>query len=185
MPRTAPAKAGATRAAGTGTAAAQTLTIRIDTREQDPFTFASVTMPILPLKLIRGTLPTGDYADDGRHCLPPAEQAVVERKSLADLYGSLGHGRERFEREFVRLAEYGYAALVIESDWSQIMRPNDYLRHLTRLKPKTVVNTLLAWGERYGVHVWPCPGRRFAEQLTHRIIERWSRDHMQQEQPNA
>ena len=167
MPRTAPATA------------MQAMTIRVDTREQSPFDFASVASPVIPFTTVRATLQTGDYdlaafADAGRD---PIEQIVVERKSLSDLYGSLGHGRERFEREFQRMADYGYAAVVIESDWLQIMRPNDYLRHPTLVRPKSVVQTLLAWSQRYEVHVYPCPGRRFAEQLTHRMLERWARDH--------
>lgn len=164
---------------------AQTLTIRIDTREQDPFTFESVRMPYYPFRVTRGTLPTGDYADDGRIAMPPGAQAVVERKSLADLYGTMTRGRDRFERECTRMAEYGYAAIVIEATWEQIMRPNDYLRHGTRMVPRAVVAGLIAFAQRYGVHVIPCPGRRFAEQLTHRIIERWARDHENEDSGTA
>lgn len=166
-----------------------TLTIRIDTREQDPFTFESVRMPILPFRTIRGTLPTGDYADNDRLTLSPEDQAVVERKSLADLYNTMGKGRDRFTRECVRMAEYGYAAIVIEASWEQIMAPNSIgmLRHPTKMLPKTVVLGLLALAQRYRIHVIPCPGRKFAEQLTHRILERWARDHQHdhQQQPNA
>ena len=154
-----------------------TLTIRIDTREQDPFTFASVSLPVLQFRTVRGMLPTGDYADDDRIVLPPADQCVIERKSLADLYGTMGRGRDRFERECERMAEYGYAAIIIEASWHEIADPNTHLRHPTRMRPKTVILGLMAFSRRYGVHILPCPGRRFAEQLTHRIIEGWARDH--------
>lgn len=159
---------------------AQALTIRVDTREQDPFTFASVNMPVLPFTVVRGTLRTGDYADDARVDLPPAEQAVVERKSLADLYGTMSRGRERFERECERLAEFGHAALVIEATWAEILNPNAFLPHATQMNPKSVAAGLIAYSQRYGVHIWDCPGRRFAEQVTHRILERWARDHPHQ-----
>lgn len=158
----------------------QTLTIRVDTREQDPFTFDCVAKPVLPFTVVRGTLKTGDYADDGRCSLPPAEQCIVERKSLPDLYSTMARGRGRFERECQRLAEFGYAAIVIEADWHGILRPNEHLQHATKMSPKSVVAGLLAFGQRYGLHVFPCPGRRFAEQLTHRLLERWARDHLQE-----
>jgi ERCC4-type nuclease len=44
-----------------------------------------------------------------------ADQIAVERKSLADLFGTLGQGRERFERELVRLSAHQYAAVVDRS----------------------------------------------------------------------
>lgn len=157
--------------------APRTFTIRIDTREQNPFTFASVNMPVLPFSTVRATLKTGDYDLAEFAERPVAERVVVERKSLADLYGTLSRGRERFEREILRMAEYGYAAIVIEATYTEIATPNWHLPHATLMTSKSVIASLLAWSQRHGIHVFDCPGRRFAEQLTHRILERWARDH--------
>lgn len=94
----------------------------IDTREQKPFGFDGLRCDVadgggpLTVPTVRGTLKSGDYS------LLGYETAVaVERKSLDDLYGTLGQGRERFERELVRLSSYRFAAVVIEGDWRAIL----------------------------------------------------------------
>jgi len=154
-----------------------TMTIKVDTREHLAYDFKSVKSPQIPFEVVRATLETADYTADAPLCSTKADQIVIERKSLADLYSTLGHGRDRFEREFQRMAEYGYAALVVEATWEQIADPNKHLKHPTLMVPKTVVATLVAWSQRYGVHVFTCPGRVFAEKLTYRLLERWARDH--------
>ncbi len=75
--------------------------IRVDTREQTPLEF-----PHLPS--VRGTLATGDY---GLDALP--RQMCVERKSVADLIGSLSTDRARFERELERMAAFPFRRLLI------------------------------------------------------------------------
>lgn len=157
--------------------ASQPMTIKVDTREQLAYDFASVKSPQIPFEVVRDTLETGDYSAAVPLTATKADMIVIERKSLADLYSTLGHGRERFEREFQRMSEYGYAAVVVEATWEQIADPNKHLKHPTLLVPKTVVATLIAWSQRYGVHVFTCPGRVFAEKLTYRLLERWARDH--------
>lgn len=136
--------------------------IIIDTREINAFTFASIEpQPAL----IYQALPTGDYSLVGHE-----DQITIERKSLCDLYGSVGAGRERFEREFQRMTEFDYAALVIEADLGCIIKnPPEY----SRMRPKAVFRTLLSWSLKYGVYVWPCPDRGFAEKTTYLLLKFW------------
>lgn len=152
--------------------AQQRMTIQVDQREKLPYTFAGMASELI-VRVEPAYLPTGDYLlaepGDGR-------TVVVERKSLADLYSTLGSHRERFEAEFERLAAFRYAALVIEAEWSQILNPLKFLNHYTQLNPRSVHSTLLAWSQRYGVHVWTYPGRETAERATFRLLERWARD---------
>lgn len=149
--------------------------ILVDRREQRPYTFFDIRgHEALPFVVELATLPTGDYvAGEGKD---PARQAVVERKSLQDLYGTLSQGRERFLDEWRRMESFGYAAVVIEADWLSILTPNDHLRRETLLNPRSVVGTLVAWSQRHGVHVFPVPDRDFAEIFTFRLLERWIRD---------
>jgi ERCC4-type nuclease len=154
-----------------------TMTIIVDTREQRPFTFREIKTPAVPFTVTTGTLDTGDYSVETDLLATPGDKIVVERKSLADLYGSLSAGRVRFAREAERLAEYGYAAIVIEADYPTIMQPSNVLRYPTSMNPRSVIATLIAWSQRYDIHVYACPGRHFAEQLTYRLLERWFRDH--------
>jgi len=156
----------------------QTITIIIDTREQQPYTFDCITSPAVPFATVRETLDTGDYSLKGDLFATPDQLAIVERKSLADLYSSVAQGRIRLEAEFRRMKAYGYAALVIEADYAAILHPAEHLRHAPGTNPKSLMATLVAWSQRYGVHIWACPNRNFAERLTHRILERWARDRL-------
>lgn len=146
--------------------------ILIDTREQAPYSFRGFTadapkrhVPLIIPVRSKG-LRTGDYSIEGLE-----DRVAVERKSLPDLYGSLGRERERFERELVRLDEMDYAAIVIEAGWPSIISrppPN------TEMRPKTIYRTAIAWQQRYPrVHWWACDTRNFAERTTLRILQRF------------
>jgi hypothetical protein len=94
----------------------------IDTRAQTPFAFEGLRCDAadgggpLTVPTVRGTLKSGDYSLKGHET-----RVAVERKSLADLFGTLGKGRERFERELARLSTYRFAAVVVEGDWRAIL----------------------------------------------------------------
>jgi DNA excision repair protein ERCC-4 len=149
-----------------------TLRIMIDTREQDPFDFSSVQTSV-EFSVERATLKEGDYSLATDDFTPYSNRIAIERKSLADLYGSVTAGRERFRRECARLSAYGAAVIVIEADIPMILHPNDHLSHPTETYPRSVMGTLFHWSLRYNIHVWPCPGRRAAEQVTFRLLEAW------------
>jgi ERCC4-type nuclease len=115
------------------------------------------------------TLPTGDYSLEGY-----ADRVAVERKTLADLYTTLGQGRERFECELQRLAAMQLGFVVVEADWRTIVRRPPAF---SRLNPKTVYRSVIAWQQRFpNVHWWACPNRRFAEVTTLRVLERFQKD---------
>lgn len=151
-------------------------TVVIDSREQAPYSFTGLAAdadkdykPLVVPTTIAG-LATGDYSIAGFE-----SRISVERKSLSDLFSTLGQGRERFEREFHRLNEMEFAALVIEADWPTIFHhppPN------SRLMPKTIYRTRIDWEQDYPrVHWHLCGTRSFAEKTTFRILERfWKRD---------
>lgn len=136
-----------------------------DSREQAGYTFSFLDpQPTV----IAGTLKTGDYSIQGF-----TNQITIERKSLPDAFGSFGRDRDRFERELTRLAEFLHAFIVIEADWRTILRrPPKY----SKLNPRTVLASVVAWQQRYGVHFWCCPDRAFAERITYRILDRFYQD---------
>lgn len=147
----------------------------IDTREKTPFSFGGLRTdakdgkrPLAVRTVVRG-LPTGDYSVEGLE-----SQVAVERKSLADLYSTLSQGRERFERELERLDAMEYAAVVIESNWQTILtQPPSY----SKLPPKNVFRSIIAFQQRYKkIHWWPADGRRLAEIITLRVLERFWKD---------
>lgn len=146
-----------------------------DTREQQPYEFAGLRADArqgggpLVIEVRRATLATGDYSLAGFE-----DRVAVERKSLADLYGTLGRGRERFERELARLNGLETARVVVEAEWSVVVgQPPPR----SKLNPKTVFRSVLAWTERFPrVHWFFTPDRAFAEVTTFRTLERFYRE---------
>jgi DNA excision repair protein ERCC-4 len=95
------------------------------------------------------------------------------------LYGTLGQGRDRFERELARLAAMAWAACVIEATWPELCaEPPPH----TQLPPKIVFRSILAWSVRYPrVHWFPAGPRRLAEVTTFRLLERWLKEELGKE----
>jgi ERCC4-type nuclease len=151
------------------------LVVLVDDREKRPYTFSRLrgdardgyATPAVETR--RVALPTGDYSLEGL-----ADRVTVERKSLADLYGTLGRRRARFQDELARLNAMDAAFVVVEADWRAILRsPPPH----SRLSPKSVFRSVVAWQQRFPrVHWWACPNRAFAEVATARILQRYFRD---------
>jgi hypothetical protein len=153
--------------------------VLIDNAEQLPYSFAGIAADAAAgggtwqVRTERVNLDTADYTLDG--C---ASRVAVERKSLADLFGTIGKGRGRFIRELERLADYTFAAVVVEAEWSTVV--NTPPMH-SRLDPKTVYRSVLAWQQRFPrVHWWFVPGREWGEVTTFRILERYLKEQAEQ-----
>lgn len=147
----------------------------VDTREQTPFLFQGIRADAkdkrrpIEINIVNRCLSSGDYSLDGFE-----SRVAIERKSLSDLYGTLGKGRQRFEKELQRLAMYDFAAVVVEAAWLEILgTPPDR----SQLHPLTVYRSVIAWQQRYPrIHWWMCPDRTFAERTTFRILQRFFLD---------
>ena len=143
-------------------------TIAIDTREQSPFAFSGFTTteakgskPI-GIKAIRKTLATGDYSIEGME-----DKVTIERKSTADLFSTLTSGRARFIRELERMASLQYSAVVIESDFLEIGKPQPF----TSTNPFAILRTIQSFSVKYSAHWFAMPGRRAAEEWTWQLLE--------------
>lgn len=112
--------------------------IIIDTREQDPLTFANLATEA-------GTLDAGDYSVRGLTHL-----IALERKSLPDLLACCGRERDRFKRELQRLRNYRFKLLLIEADAADL-EGGDWRSALT---PAHVLGSLAAWTAQCGLPVW-------------------------------
>jgi len=137
--------------------------IAIDTREQRPFSFG----PGIETEV--ATLKTGDYSIVGM-----TDRVTIERKSVPDLFGVVGRHRARFERELERMAEMDYAAIVIEGTWEGMIRrpPSQF----TVVTPKMAVRSLVAWSQRYGIHICAAGPRPLAARLTYLTLLRFWQD---------
>jgi len=137
--------------------------IIIDTREQHPYQFPP------DIKTEIATLKTGDYSILGFE-----NQVCVERKSLSDLFGSLGKGRPRFEREFQRMAKLHYACLMIECNFMDVFCSPP---RFAKVHPKSVFRSVIAWSIRYNVHVYWGINRELSQKLTLILLQRWWKEY--------
>jgi ERCC4-type nuclease len=144
-------------------------TIITDSREQTPYTFKTLRgsaaqkhAPII-VETVRHGLQVGDYSIFG---MPGV---VVERKSKEDLYGSVVK-RTNFEGRLARMAELSHSAVVVEADYLDLMsQPPRY----SKLHPRSLSRTLIAWSIRYPVRWWFVGGRDAGEAITFRVLERF------------
>lgn len=154
-------------------------TIAVDTREQSPYRFVGLTTnadrgyaPIrVPTQLVSLSTGRGDYS------IVELPRIAIERKSKADLYQSISHHRENFER---RLALMGrspdftspwVAHVVVEAEISELLgSPPPF----SQFAPKSLIRTILAWKVRFPRVQWDfLPGRDVAEGWTFRLLERF------------
>ena len=151
-------------------------TIAIDVQEKLPWRFTGFKCDsphsdkdlVIPTKIQH--LRTGDYS-----IVSMEDRVTIERKSLADLYGTLGNNRERFARELERMREFEFRALVIEATWLTLSTsPPEH----SGMNPKSVFRSLIAIAQRYNVHVYDAPTPVFAERIAFRILERFWRDRL-------
>jgi DNA excision repair protein ERCC-4 len=126
----------------------------VDTREQAPFHFTNIE-PWSIVPLVHCALPTGDYSLRGFE-----SRVTIERKSISDFIGSITAGRDRFEREFERMAQMEFAAVIVEGELSDVL---SHSKQNTRVATDSILGTLDSWRIRYGVHWVFCMGRRHAE----------------------
>jgi len=147
--------------------------IIVDTREQQPYFLT----PLALGKLVNfeiNTLKTGDYSIAGFSDPATCKNSIcIERKSMADLFNTIGNGRKRFERELFRMSFFDYALIMIEGN-------NDDIRNnpppISQMNPYATYNSLIAFSQRYGVHVWACSDRNLAEETTYTILKRFFDD---------
>ncbi|MFF0241016.1 ERCC4 domain-containing protein [Rhodococcus pyridinivorans] len=129
------------------------LTIVVDSHERYPYKF-----PGQQVDTVRRALACGDYGllvDDRL-------VASVERKSLADLVGSLTSGRLRFA--MAELAALPRAAVVVEDRYSAVFK-------FERVRPAMIADGLAELQVRYpGVPIVFCETRQLAEEWTYRYL---------------
>lgn len=155
-------------------------TVIVDTREQLPYTFPGLVTDakagrkslFVPTRELG--LPAGDYSIDGY-----ADKVAIERKSYADLAGTLTMRRQQFLRELTALAAMPVAWVVCEVDLATMMTSGPTHSHVL---PKTLWRSIMAFQVRFPtVHWWLCPSRDVAEAVTFRLLEKWWNEMMRKE----
>jgi len=111
-------------------------------------------------------LDAGDYGVEIDGVLQPIR---IERKSISDLFGVVGHGRERFVRELEKLRDRP-AFLIIEATAAEVK--HGYERSL--VSGEAAIGSLMCWSIRFGVHVIFAGNRTLAGGLARRLLEEFA-----------
>lgn len=144
----------------------KTLTVLVDTREQDTPRFRR-RMQALGLPYARRKLDFGDYAcavtDSGREIDLSGQVAIERKMDLDELAQCYARGRRRFEREFERAKAAGAKLylLIEDADWERAYAG----RYRSRLHPHALTASMLAWLARYDCQILLC-----AAETTPRLI---------------
>lgn len=157
-------------------------TVAIDVQEKQPFSFTGlaadadrkrrlIEVPTIwkPLGVARG-----DYSISGLEA-----SCGIERKSLEDAHGTIlgwGDRRERFTRELETLATLACSAVVLECTLNQLIEsaPQHGVKP-AETNAKILFRQVLAWQQDFRVPWIFCDGRRMAEIVTFRLLERYWR----------
>ena len=136
----------------------QEMGVLVDTREQ-VWDHIEDTLGEKKIPVQRGKLPCGDYTallPDGRGgFLSLEDEVVIERKAnLDEIAGNFTVDRRRFEAEFLRAKAAGVKVflLVENASWRKIYS-HDYR---SKMAPKALAASLLAWQVRYGITLLFC-----------------------------
>ena len=124
--------------------------IYIDTREQSPLKFSK---PYIE-KIIEAKLPYGDYASrSGDQTCP----VYFERKSLSDLFSTLGGNYKRFKKEINRCIDDGnILVIIIENTITDILPGYEH----STISGEAILRTLFTLMVKHKVPFVCCSSRQ-------------------------
>lgn len=142
--------------------------ILVDSREQAPLTFNKELFNV-----VREGVPFGDYWLDLNGFQIPI---AFERKSVGDLYGTMGKGYDRFKREMERAKEAKFhLILVIEGSITEVGRGYKH----SSIKGESMLKKLATLRIRYDLEVLFFDGRkemtRWIEEVFHAIYRNYTK----------
>lgn len=143
----------------------------VDTREKEALKFGEVT----GVEIVRGTLSVGDYGavHVGESGEERSDEAVVERKSVADLFNSFTARYDEERAKIIRAKEAGLQyILAIEAPILEVRKGHSYWKdgqmHEARKDGLSMIRQISTIERKYGVTAWYCMGRA---DMAFRIVE--------------
>lgn len=132
-------------------------TFIVDTREQNPFWKNDV---------VTKKLDFGDYSIEGYET-----DFAIERKSMADLVGTLTSGHARFKRELQRAQIASFFAIVVEGSYEDLLAQRWSGSAYTKVKGFQIASIVDTLRVKYGIHIYFCKDRRGAKTLTRNLAK--------------
>lgn len=110
-----------------------------DNNEQKPYQFTEC-------KYIDKSIDCGDYTIQGYE-----DQIIIERKEINDFYGSITHGRDRFDRMWERCKDAEFKGLLIEAREEEVYCP---CMSWSGINPNSIYGSIVSFEIKYNVHVY-------------------------------
>ena len=136
-------------------------TIVVDSREQKP---------LWDKDIIVKKLDVGDYSIDGYEDL-----ISIERKSLMDLFGTLGKGHARFNKEIERSKSLDYFAIVIDGTVSQCLLKDFKGSYRTSMRGYVIFAILVTLHLKHGIPFFFTNGRSESKRLIKELFNGYLR----------
>ena len=132
----------------------------IDTREQCPLWTTGV---------LRTKLDVGDYSIevDGKNL---SNEISIERKSLTDLFGTLGHGHKRFKAELERALKLKYFAIVIDGGYTCCINKDFEKSYLLKMRGYVITSILFTIHVKYKIPIFFTQGRTESKRVIKEIF---------------
>jgi DNA excision repair protein ERCC-4 len=131
--------------------------IVVDSREQKPLWKKDIEVKALNV---------GDYSLKGYE-----NRIAVERKSLQDLFGTLGKGHKRFKKELERADGYDYFAIVVDGSYSDCKNKNFAGSFYSKMKGYVIIKILFTLHVKYKINIFFTSGRVESKQVIKSIFE--------------
>lgn len=162
-------------------------TIVVDTREQKPLFAPDEDIRKLKKEeqdaiavksmAVRNTLKTGDYSIYGFE-----SRIAIERKSVADLFGTVLKGHERFKREIERALSFDYFAIMIDGSYKDILSGNFIQKQNGgKMKGVTVLKVLFTIHTKYNIPIFMNSGRTQSRILVKEIFDSFMRTELKKQ----
>ena len=141
----------------------------IDSREQQPWSFASSTIID---NVIHKKLDTGDYSMAGFEDV----LCIERKKSVAELATNITD--DRFKRELERMAQFKYKFLLLEFNYYQIDQYPEGSDIPKRLQGKIkvtgsfIIKCLTEIQIKHDIHIMACGNAQYAEYIAEKIMKR-------------
>ena len=122
--------------------------------------------------VVRDKLEYGDYSC---HCDGQVCSVFFERKSLSDLFGTLGKGYNRFKREVNRSIEDGnLLVIIIESTLTDIIKGYKH----SSMKGEGIMRTLFTLMTRHHIPFICCSSRKEMTTYISEFYRSWFKNRM-------
>ena len=136
-----------------------------DSREQ---------LPLWKSGVVIKRLDVGDYSIEGLE-----EEICIERKSLCDLFSTLGSGHKRFKAELERAKSLKYFAIVVDGTLTTCVNKDFTGANYSQMKGHVIASIMFTLHVKYGIPIFFTSGRSESKTLIRNLFKAYIRCHVE------